>query len=80
MLILTVRLVVEDQLHSCGDIGEDIKGEDDDDQEGPEVTEAIHDCVLVEEEYDDKSQGVEKTNTEDQEDEPLFLSKDDIPE
>ena len=43
MLILTVRLVVEDQLHSCGDIGEDIKGEDDDDQEGPEVTEAIHD-------------------------------------
>ena len=46
MLILTVRLVVEDQLHSCGDIGEDIKGEDDDDQEGPEVTEAVHDCCL----------------------------------
>lgn len=46
MLILTVRLVVEDQLHSCGDIGEDIQGEDDDDQEGPEVTEAVHDCCF----------------------------------
>ena len=36
--------------------------------------------VLVEEEDDDKPQGVEETNTEYQEDEPLFLSKDDIPE
>ena len=43
-MILTVRLVIEDQLDSCGDIGEDIQGEDDDDQERPEVTEAIHDC------------------------------------
>ena len=43
MLILTVRLVIEDQFHPCGDIGEDIEGEDDDDEEGPEVTEAVHD-------------------------------------
>ena len=42
MVILTVRLVIEDQLHSGGDIGEDIQGEDDDDEEGPEVTEAVH--------------------------------------
>ena len=34
----------------------------------------------VEEEYDDKSQGVEDTNSENQENEPLFLTKDDIPE
>ena len=36
--------------------------------------------LSVEEEYDDKSQGVEETNTENEEDEPLFLTKDDIPE
>ena len=46
MVLLTVRLVIEDQLYSCGDIGEDIQGEDDDDEEGPEVTEAVHDCAV----------------------------------
>ena len=36
--------------------------------------------MSVEEEYYNQSQGVEDTNTENQEDEPLFLTKDDIPE
>ena len=36
--------------------------------------------LSVEEEYDDQTQGVEETDTENQEDQPLFLTEDDIPE
>ena len=44
--ILTKVMVIEDEFNSGWDIGEDIEGEDDDDQEGPEVTEAIHDNIV----------------------------------
>ena len=36
--------------------------------------------LSVEEEYDDQTQGVEETDTENQEDQPLLLTEDDIPE
>ena len=42
-VILTVRLIIEDQFHSCGHVSEDVQREDDDDKEGTEVTEAVHD-------------------------------------
>ena len=46
------------------------------------MTEAIHDCVQlsIEEENDEKPEGVEDTETENQENQPLFLTEDDIPE
>ena len=36
--------------------------------------------LSVEEEYDEQTQGVQETDTENQEDQPLFLTEDDIPE
>ena len=42
-VILTVRLIIEDQFHSGGHVSEDVQREDDDDKEGAEVTEAVHD-------------------------------------
>ena len=43
--ILTVGLVIEDPLHPCGHVSKDVQREDDDDEEGTEMTEAVHDSV-----------------------------------
>ena len=36
--------------------------------------------LSVEEEYDEQAEGVEETDTENQEYQPLFLTEDDIPQ
>ena len=75
--ILTVGLVIEDQLHSCGHVSKDVQGEDDDDEEGTEMTEAVHDSV--EEEDEDEPKHMKDTDAEDADHQPL-LTEEDVPE
>ena len=39
-------MVIEEELHPCGHISEDVKAEQDDDQEGAEMSTAVHDESL----------------------------------
>ena len=36
-------MVIEEKLHPCGDISEDVKAEEDDDEEGAEMSTTVHD-------------------------------------
>ena len=72
-------MIIEDQLHPSGHVSKDVQGEDDDDEEGTEMAEAVHD-LSVEEEDEEESEHVQDTDAEDQDHQPLLVSVDDVPE
>ena len=39
-------MVIEEKLHPCGHISEDVEAEEDDDEEGAEMSTAVHDESL----------------------------------
>ena len=81
---LTVRVVIEKQLHSGGHISEYVRGEEDDDEEGAEVAAAGHgDSVeaggghSVEQEDDDQTDDVHDADAEHEHHQPLLVAEDD---
>ena len=73
ILLLTIRIIVENKFNSSWNICEDVQTEDDDDEEGPNVSAAVHDD-LVEDEDDDEANDMNDTNTKNQDHQPLFIT------
>lgn len=76
-MILTEWVVIEEKLHSCGHISEDVEAEEDDDQEGAQMSATVHDNSVEHQDHN-QSDDMDDANTKNQDHQPLFITKHDI--
>ena len=66
-------MIIEDELNTSWDISEDVSTEENDDQEGANMSTTLHDGS-VEDNNDNETNHVDNTNTKNQEHQPLFVT------
>ena len=66
-------MIIEDELNTSGDISEDVSTEEDDDQEGANMSTTLHDGS-VEDNNDNETNHVDDTDTKNQEPQPLLVT------